>query len=504
MYIVNKTDFRGRTSELKLLDELWKSNNATLLILYGRRRVGKTRLLTHWLSSHADRAIYWVAEPSSALHQLRSFSQTIYNFSHPDSLSPQDFSYASWEQAFAEVARLARDERLALFIDEVTYLIDADPTLAGTLQKVWDHTLKPTKVKLALSGSQRGLMEKEIISYQAPLYGRATAQIDLPPLPFSVVGEFFPEYSLPEWVQIYAIFGGVPAYWERLDSDLSIMDNVRTQLLTPNTLMQEEPRLLLQDFISDAHNYVGILQAIAQGSQTQLAISRHTGLSQGHISKYLSVLRDTGFVERQVPLTESSKTSRRGHYHITDPYLRFYYRFLATQQTQVALGTPRQALNYIEEHFPSFIETYTWRELCREWLVGASRHEEMPTPLEAVGGAWTAKHAVDVVGINRREKRLVLGICRWADELADRHVLQHLSAQTAHFVPKHDEWIVDFIGFSARGWTNEAKSLAHQIKRAGEFGGNWRVVDCRLLDLESVYADLHRWSPSTNGSNGFH
>jgi AAA+ ATPase superfamily predicted ATPase len=343
-------------------------------------------------------------------------------------------------------------------------------------------------------------MEKEIISYQAPLYGRATAQLDLPPLPFSAVGQFFPKYSLPEWVQIYAIFGGVPAYWERLDRNLSVMDNIRLQLLTPNTLMQEEPRLLLQDFISDAHNYVGILQAIAQGSQTQLAISRHTGLSQGHISKYLSVLRDTGFVERQVPLTESSKKSRRGHYTITDPYLRFYYRFLATQQTQVALGTPRQALNDIEQHFPSFIETYTWRELCRGWLAGASSHEEMPTPLEDVGGAWTAKHSVDVVGINRRERRLVLGTCCWADELADRYVLRNLITQTPYFVPKQDEWTVDVIGFSAVGWTAEAKSLAHELKRTGEVGANWRVVDCRLLDLENVHADLTRWSLSANGA----
>jgi AAA+ ATPase superfamily predicted ATPase len=397
------------------------------------------------------------------------------------------------------VARLARDEPLALLIDEVTYLIDADPTVAGILQKVWDHSLQSTRVKLALSGSQRGLMEKEIISYQAPLYGRATAQIDLPPLPFTVVGEFFPGYTLPEWVQLYAIFGGVPAYWERLDQTLPIMDNVRAQLLTPNTLMQEEPRLLLQDFISDAHNYVGILQAIAQGAQTQLAISRHTGLSQGHISKYLSVLRDTGFVERQVPLTESSNTSRRGHYHITDPYLRFYYRFLATQQTQVALGAPRQALNYIEQHFPAFIERYTWRELCREWLAGASRHEELPSPLEAVGGAWTAKHAMDVVGISRPEKRLVLGSCRWGDEAADRSLLQQLNAQIAHFVPKDEQWNIELLGFSAAGWTAEAAAFVQERMRSGAWGANWRVVGWRLLDLAQVYADLRRWLSPANG-----
>ena len=151
---MNKTDFVGRVNELAILDKLWESPDAKLLILYGRRRIGKTRLLIHWLEQRPKQAIYWVAEPSSALHQLRSFSQTIYNFSHPDAPAPRDFAYGDWEQAFGEVARLAKDERLALFIDEVTYLIEVDVSIVGTLQKVWDHSLKSTHLKLALSGSQ--------------------------------------------------------------------------------------------------------------------------------------------------------------------------------------------------------------------------------------------------------------------------------------------------------------------------------------------------------------
>ncbi len=499
---MNRTDFKGRVNELQLLNELWDSSKATLLILYGRRRVGKTRLLTHWLKSHPKRAIYWVAEPSSALHQLRSFSQVIYNFSHPDYPAPPTFSYANWEQAFEEVARLAKDERMALFIDEVTYLIDVDSSIVGTLQKVWDHSLKHSNIKLALSGSQRGLMEREILSYKAPLYGRATAQVDLPPLPYGVVGDFFPGFSLTDQVAIYSIFGGVPAYWERLDQDLSLLENIQLQLLTSNTLMQEEPRLLLQDFISDTHNYVGILQAIAQGALTQREISNYTGLSQGHISKYLSVLRNTGFVERRVPVTETSKRSRRGHYYITDPYLRFYYRFLSTLQTQLALGTPYQALSYIEQNLGTFIEMYTWRELCREWLAGASRHAEMAKSLEAVGGAWTTKYSIDVVGINRLEKRMVLGVCHWQEEPADRHILRNLIMNTPKVIPRASgDWTIDYVGFAAKGWTQEAKSLAYDVKRTGEFGNHWRAIDFRLLDLENVTTDLRLWMPTINGAS---
>lgn len=499
---MNVNTFKGRVNELKLIDDLWDSENATLLILYGRRRVGKTRLLTHWINRHPKRSIYWVAEPSSALHQLRSFSQAIYNFSHPDILAPRDFTYADWEQAFEEVAQLARNERLTLIIDEVTYLIEVDSNFVGLLQKMWDHTLKDSMVKLALCGSQRGLMEKEILDYKAPLYGRATAQIELPPLSFSVLSEFFPHYDLRQQVKIYSIFGGVPAYWERLDDKAPFDDNLRTQLLTPNTLMQEEPRLLLQDFISDTHNYVGILQAIAQGEQTQIAISKYTGLSQGHISKYLSVLRNTGFVERRTPVTEASKRSRRGRYFITDPYLRFYYRFLASQKTNVALGDPNQALAYINGNLTDFIETYTWRELCREWLQKATSRDEISTPMDAIGSSWTSKSHLDVVGINRRQKRLILGVCIWRDKPADRHNLRKLIMNTEAHVPKSGNWVIEYVAFADKGWTEEAIALAEEIKRNGESGKNWRVTNCTLLTLEKVYEDLINWSSLSNGTNG--
>jgi uncharacterized protein len=496
-----KTEFKGRGEELKLLDDLWQSTNAALLILYGRRRVGKTRLLTHWMGQHNKQAVYWVAEPTSALDQLRSFSQTLYNFANPETPAPLEFTYANWEQALHQAAALTNGHRLALFIDEVTYLIDVDPSIIGVLQKAWDHSLSQSNLILALSGSQMGLMQNKILSYQAPLYGRATAQLKLPPLSFAITREFFPKYSIEERVNIYAVFGGIPAYWERLDPDVSVMENIRLQLLTSNTLMQEEPRLLLQDFISDPHNYVGIMRAIAHGSQTQSGIARRTGLSQGHISKYLSVLRETGFVERRVPVTESLKGSRRGRYYVTDPYLRFYYRFLSAYQTQLAIGAQQQSLTAIEQSLPQFIEVNTWRELCHQWLKQANVNRELPLPVERVGGAWTRSHAFDVVGINRAEKSLILGSCQWRDEPAGPHSIQDLVEKTSTLVPKDEgHWSVYYMGFASAGWSEHASEMANELanghhatpEKAG--GDNWRAVGVRLLDLAQVDADLLRWS----------
>ena len=205
---MSQSGFVGREEELKLLDSLWESERASLLILYGRRRVGKTRLLTHWLKArHPGSGIYWVAEPTSALDQLRSFSHALYNFSTPDDPAPADFTYATWEQAFRQVALLAANEKLVLFIDELGYLVEIDNSIPGVLQKAWDQWLSKSNLILALSGSQMGIFQN-MLSYEAPLYGRATAQVQLPPLPFSATHQFFPNHTAAERVALYSVWGG--------------------------------------------------------------------------------------------------------------------------------------------------------------------------------------------------------------------------------------------------------------------------------------------------------
>ena len=174
--------FIGRQKELAALDQMWSSDRSQFLILYGRRRVGKTALLTHWIRTTGRRALYWVAIPDSALAQLRSFSQAVYNFAYPDTPAPESFTYASWEQAWQEVIRLSEQERIALFIDEFTYLLEVTPAIASHLQHFWDQKFQSSNVFLCISGSHLGMMMREVLSYQAPLYGRATAQMHLRPL----------------------------------------------------------------------------------------------------------------------------------------------------------------------------------------------------------------------------------------------------------------------------------------------------------------------------------
>lgn len=489
-----KFDFLGRERELKQLENLWVSPHAEFLILYGRRRVGKTALLVEWIRRSKQRAIYWVATHTSAANQLRSFSQIIYNFAYPGAPAPKEFSYASWEQAFQFVATLAEKERLALFMDEFTYLLEVTPDIAGKLQNLWDHLLSKRNLFLCISGSHLGMMKREFFSYQAPLYGRASSQIYLRPFTFGATARFFPNYSAVDRVAVYAIFGGIPAYWERINPDKNISQNIRDNLLTSNNLLQVEPKLLLQDFVSDPHNYISILSAIANGAHVNKEIVARTGLASGHVSKYLSVLIDSGFVERRVPVTVQ-KSSRAGRYHITDPYLRFYFRFLEDRKEQLALGIQEQALAEISRHLIDFIGTYTWEEICREWTIRAGANGELPYMPDQVGSVWNAKAQVDVVGYNSMQKTLILGECKWTRSPVKAGVLDNLITEKAeHVIPKSGQWQVFFTVFSRSGWSSGALEQEKQIKTNLPSGYNWSASGIRLIDLAQVDRDLQDWT----------
>lgn len=493
-----RSEFVGRSRELEVLDGLWQSPKAALLILYGRRRVGKTRLLTHWMRRFPGQGLYWVAEPTSTLTQLRSFSQAIMSFMDPEIDIPADFTFASWELALRQLARFAQDKRIALFIDEVTYLIDVDPDFVGNLQKIWDHWLSDANLMLALSGSQMGIMRRHLLDYDAPLYGRATGQMQLLPLPYGATSDFFPDYDAADRAAIYAMWGGVPAYWERLDIDDSVMDNLRQNILPAHSWMIDESRILLSDFITDMHNYVGILRAIADGQQTMGEISKRTGLSSGKASFYLSVLRDTGFVAREVPVSHRNREdSRSGRYVVTDPYLRFFYRFVSANQSKLALGQIQPLLDQLAPDMPGFLERNTWQELCREWLLRASAQGELPVPVEVVGAEWASSFEVAVVGTSDGQSTLVLGDCYWRDEPAGLAELDELIKKTNQALPKEGDepWQIYFTAFSKAGWTDEAQAGAKKLaQRAGRGRKRWEPVGIRLLDLDTVDADLTRWS----------
>jgi len=319
-----------------------------------------------------------------------------------------------------------------------------------------------------------GMMHRYTIAYQSPLYGRASAQIRLKPLPYGATKEYFPDYDASERVAIYSIFGGIPAYWERMNRTLSISDNIQRQLLTANNLMQSEPLLLLHDFVREPDNYLAILKSIANNYRTQKEIMSFT-------------------VERRIPITAGVR-SRLSRYYIVDPYLRFYFRFLASRQTQIEMGIQKPALEEIKRHFLDFIGRHTWEEICREWALRASIIEEIPYLIDQVGSAWNKSAEVDVVGINRMDKVIIMGECKWGQKPQGASVMHALIGKTNHVVPTGSQWKVYYLGMARGGWSGPAKEWASTMMEHPPSGKNWTAVGVKLLDLATIDSNLIEWT----------
>jgi uncharacterized protein len=492
-----EAEFVGRKGELRLLDDLWVTGKSALVILYGRRRVGKTRLLTHWLKSQGvDRGFYWMAEATSPHDQLRSFTQTFTAFEDPEIEIHKDLTFPTWEHSFRQIAKLAQNQRVAVLIDEVTYIMEVVPQFVSSLQKAWDQWLKNSQVMLVLSGSDLGIIEKGLLSYRAPLYGRETAKLELMPLQYSATRLFFPQYDACERMRIYAMWGGIPAYWERLSTpDESVLVNLKQQLQLTNNWLVEEARILLRDFIKDTHNFVGILRAISEGYEVFSEIADRAGISSGHASRYLSILRETGFVERTTPLTDKNPDhSRKGRYVITDPYLRFYYRYLSTSQSKVAMGRIDEVVATIESDLPDFIRK-TWIDLCQRWVGLATPNGEIPVAVDEIGSEWRrGNDYIDIFGMDESKRTLVLGYCFWEHEPVDPALMlqQLINKDVITMLPK-GKWSVYFVGFSASGWL-DTLTVDDLLAEAAKVSKRWEPIGLRLLDVNEVDADLFRWT----------
>ncbi len=491
--------FVGRQREMALIEDLWRSPQAAFLVLYGRRRVGKTRLLWEWMQRHPDDVLYWAAEPSSESDQRRAFSQAVYRFFHPQGAA--EMWFPTWRAAFEAFADLAarRGRRTALVIDEFTYLLEHGPRVAGALQHAWDHALSRGNVMLALSGSHLGMVVRGVLSPQAPLYGRATTALRLQPLPYPATREAFPDYPAEARVALYAVVGGVPAYWAYWNPDVPFQDNLTAFVTHAALSLGDEPRFLLQDYIRETGNYYAILSAIARGAHTPAEIRRASELPGGHVSRYLESLLETGYVERRRSLT-APPNSRQGRYHLTDPFLRFYFRFISPYRGQIAAGVREPLLRELQRHLLDFIGRYTWEEIARLWTLHAGARGALPfQPLE-VGAAWTRSAQVDVVGLDPRERTLILGECKWSPEPVQAEVLRKLVSRTEAVLPREKSWRVHYVVFARGGWTQGMEAAAEALRAEPPSGERWQAAGVTLVDLPTVDAQLWAWHQEAPGA----
>ncbi|NLF63289.1 MAG: ATP-binding protein [Chloroflexi bacterium] len=460
--------FVGRKQELKTLDTFARTPNAGLLLLYGRRRVGKTWLVTQFLERQPDaQSLYWTATTHNEAYQLRDFSQAILRHD-PRLAGPptDDFTFGSWEAALHHLAGIVSREDRPHFVvlDEFTYLLRNEPAIGSLFQRAWDHELsKLPNLKLLLTGSLLGMMAREIFSYQAPLYGRATAQIRLRPLPYGAVSELFPERRADERVAIFGVTGGVPAYLELFTRTPDFASALRDHCLVPGSIMLSDPAVILYEQLQEPATYESVLATIAAGFHQWSEIARMAGVSETALGHYLNVLQELEFVERRQPVLATA-AGKRGRYFVRDPFLRFYYRFIVPQLGPIERGYQEAVATRIAAELRSFLGTHVFEELCREWVWAAAMAGRLGFVPEEVGAFWRTHRGkavqLDVVAAAPREKQLLIGEAKWGRGPLSRNILTDLVQRSQRMPQVAAGWRVRYALFAREGFSEALREEA--------------------------------------------
>ncbi len=461
-------NFVGRQRELQTLETFFQAAHAGLLILYGRRRIGKTSLITHFLEKHPETpSFYWVATTHNEVYQLRDFSQAIMHHD-PRLAGPptENFSFAGWEQALHHLADvIAYSEKTQVVVlDEFTYLLRNEPAISSLFQKVWDQRLSQLpQLKLILTGSLIGMMAREVFAYQAPLYGRATAQMRLRPLPFSAVQELFPQRQADERVAIYGVTGGVPAYLEIFTRTDNFVGALRDHCLTPGSMMMSDPAVILYEQLQEPQTYESVLSAIASGYHQWSDIAKMAGLSETALGHYLKVLQELEFIERREPVL-ARPNSKSGRYYVRDHFLRFYYRFIVPQMGPIERGYQEAAANKVYAELRPFLGEYVFEELCREWVWAAAMAGKLSFVPEVVGSYWRTYRGqgvqLDVVAAAPRERRLLIGEAKWGRDTLSRHLLPDLVKRSQRMPQVAEGWTTQYALFARTGFTEALQQEA--------------------------------------------
>lgn len=474
--------FVDRENELAFLNQLLqqpRARAAQFVLIYGRRRVGKTRLSRHWIAQTDLPATYWVAEKENSALQRRKF---IAEFEQrPLRQTPL---LDSWAEVWDLVAGRLGNERHILVIDELPYATHADSALLSSLQHAWDHHFEDSKLILVLCGSQMRVMET-LQFHQSPLFGRFTAQWHLEPLPFHSLAQFFPDWSTEERIALYAIVGGIPAYLNWLHPERTLVENIREVILSPGSLFIAEPTFLLYDEVNEPQTYLAILKAIGMGNHTLNAIRNYTLVSKTHLSSYLVRLQELRLVERRIPATVPSakrRTSRQGRYHFSDPYFHFYFRFLAPFN-DILPDDIEPVLEKVRSELRAFVGQTAFEQLSRQWVREQRKAGKLPFRPMIIGSHWSRKVQVDVIGVNWESRDILLGECKWGGNPIGRGTLRELVEQkTAKVLAElphtpHD-WTITYAFFARASFSPSARQYANEQNMI-------------LVDLDALEAGLN-------------
>lgn len=466
--------FIGRDRELASLNKLYDSGNFEFVVLYGRRRVGKTALITRFIGD--KNYIYFMGVESNAKQNLENFSKNIIEYA---SGIEADTSFATFQAALEAVFRLSEKERIILAIDEYPYVARASKSLASTLQLLIDKYKDRSKLMLILCGSSMSYMEDHVLAYKAPLYGRRTAQIKLQPFDFEETCRYFTNFSAEDKALAYGIVGGTPQYLLQLNDRLGIEENIKDTYLNPSSPLYEEPINLLKQEVREPAIYMAIITAIATGSTRMSEISSKVGEDTNVCATYLKNLLALGIVQKETPYGE--KASKKSIYSIDDNMFRFWYRFVPENASLISRGAADLVYKRIEPQLSEYMGK-VFEEICKQYLWKLLLSGKSPVEFTSLGRWWgndpknKRQAEIDIMGEQDKNTAL-FAECKWTNEKVDLPILETLIERSELFPYKKKRFFLFSKSGFTKGCTEKAKELGNvSLVPYGEIVNSERVI----------------------------
>ena len=447
--------FIGRKDELELLNNLYNSSGFEFLILYGRRRIGKTFLLEEFAKSH--KCIFFSAMEKNDSMNLSDFSELIQRYFEGDFIAP----FQDWKKAFDYIGNKSDKEKVCLIIDEFPYIAQENPTVKSILQHQIDKSWINKNIKLILCGSNISYMEADVMGQRSPLYGRSTAQWEVKKFSYKEAAEFFPTYSYTDKLIAYGILGGIPRYLSEFNNNKSLKENIKTKILTAGAFLKEEPLALLRMEVREPNIYNSILQAVASGTNRTSEIASAIHEEQTKVGKYISILISLRFLTKVASCTENPE-SKKGIYKISDNFFNFWYRYEFSNRNYYNLIGTDRAVDEIMDNINDYMGP-VFESICQQYLTYEAGAGKLPFIPYYFGRWWgnnpaiKAQDDVDILALNKAKDKGIFCECKFKNSKFDTKDFEDIIDSLKIFPSLQETWIYVF---SKSGWTEGVQDIS--------------------------------------------
>lgn len=448
--------FVDRKKELALLKKLYHSNKSEFIVIYGRRRLGKTTLIRNFAKNFPH--VYFMADRAGEELSKLSFATAMANALNEPLL--QSVNYPNWYDLFAAFDKFRdKNRKTILIFDEFQYLCQIQPAFASFIQKWWDEHWKNSNIFLILCGSVTSMMYKETLAENSPLFGRASAQLLISPLKFKHLKEFLPQHSRNSLIEFYSLTGGTPRYIELAREYNSFKSALKNLVLNRTGILYNEAKYILHNEISTPNTCWSILNALGSGTTRISELGNKLNLPANQLTQYINLLKDLFFIYREVPVLESNPAkSKKGLYKVADPFLRLWFgciypyeSFLEFEQADLVIKKIKpQILNHI---------SLCYEDICRESV----KENMIEYNCVKIGRQWSKNYEIDIIGLNENNKITVAGECKWSRKKIGLSLLENLKNKIMkNNLPTSKK--IKFILFSKAGFTNDLLETAQSDK----------------------------------------